>query len=106
MSAPDAVDGSHPTPSHRAKLVVFINHRETGAAMCEVITIGVDLAKRVFRVHGVDGEGGVDSRQQLRRAQMFSFFKKQPPCLVHPARPSAKPPGFHEQLRLELRIIC
>ncbi len=50
--------------------------------MREVITIGVDLAKNVFQVHGVDAEGGVVVRRQLRRAQMLPFFKKQPPCLV------------------------
>jgi transposase len=50
--------------------------------MSEVITIGVDLAKNVFQVHGVDAAGGVAVRRQLRRAQMLPFFKKQPPCLV------------------------
>ena len=50
--------------------------------MNEVITIGVDLAKNVFQVHGVDGEGAVVVRRQLRRAQVLTFFKKQPPCLV------------------------
>ncbi len=50
--------------------------------MNEVITIGVDLAKNVFQVHGVDAEGTVLFRRQLRRAQMLPFFKKQPPCLV------------------------
>lgn len=50
--------------------------------MNDVITIGVDLAKNVFQIHGVDAEGGVIFRRQLRRAQMLPFFKKQPPCLV------------------------
>ena len=50
--------------------------------MTEVIMIGVDLAKNVFQVHGVDAEGGVVFRRQLRRTQMMPFFKKQPPCLV------------------------
>ena len=48
--------------------------------MTEVITIGVDLAKNVFQVHGVDAEGGVVFRRQLRRGQMLPFFKKQPLC--------------------------
>ena len=46
--------------------------------MNEVITIGVDLAKNVFQIHGVDAEGGVVFRRQLRRGQMLPFFKKQP----------------------------
>ena len=50
--------------------------------MNEVITIGVDLAKNVFQVHGVDAEGGVIFRRQLRRGQVLPFFKKQRPCLV------------------------
>ncbi len=50
--------------------------------MTEVITIGVDLAKNVYQVHGVDAEGGVVFRRQLRLGQMLPFFKKQRPCLV------------------------
>ena len=50
--------------------------------MNEIITIGVDLAKNVFQVHGVDAEGGVVFRRQLRRGQVMPFFKKQPLCLV------------------------
>ena len=50
--------------------------------MNEVITIGVDLAKNVFQVHGVDAEGAVVVRRQLRRRQVLALFKKLPPCLV------------------------
>ncbi len=50
--------------------------------MTEVITIGVDLAKNVFQVHGVDAEGGVIFRRQLRRGRVLPFFKRQPFCLV------------------------
>ncbi len=50
--------------------------------MTDVITIGVDLAKDVYQVQGVDAEGGVVFRRQLRRGQMLPFFKKQPLCLV------------------------
>ncbi len=50
--------------------------------MNEVITIGVDLAKNVFQVHGVDAEGAVVVRRRLRRRQVLAFFKKLPPCLV------------------------
>ncbi len=47
--------------------------------MNEVITIGLDLAKSVFQVHGVDGSGSVVVRRQLSRGQVLRFFKKQPP---------------------------
>jgi hypothetical protein len=39
--------------------------------MNEVITIGVDLAKNVFQIHGVDAEGAVIVGRQLRRSQML-----------------------------------
>ena len=48
--------------------------------MNEVITIGVDLAKNVFQVHGVDAEGTVVVRRQLRRRQVLAFFEKQRPA--------------------------
>jgi transposase len=50
--------------------------------MNEVITIGVDLAKSVFQVHGVDASGKPVVRRQLRRRQVLGFFKKLAPCLV------------------------
>jgi transposase len=50
--------------------------------MGDVITIGVDLAKSVFQVHGVDGDGTAVVRRQLRRRQVLPFFEKLPPCLV------------------------
>lgn len=50
--------------------------------MTEVTTIGVDLAKTVFQIHGVDASGVIVIRKQLRRRQVLPFFRKQPPCLV------------------------
>lgn len=47
-----------------------------------VTTIGIDLAKNVFQVHGVDAGGGVVVRKALRRAQVLPFFAKLLPCLV------------------------
>jgi transposase len=45
-------------------------------------TIGVDLAKNVFQVHGVDSTGKVVITRQLRRKQVLDFFSKLPGCLV------------------------
>ena len=42
--------------------------------MSEITTIGLDLAKNVFQVHGVDGAGQVVVRKQLRRGQVLGFF--------------------------------
>src|SRR5262249_46631149 len=50
--------------------------------MGEVTSIGLDLAKHVFQVHGVDAEGATVVRKQLRRAQVLAFFSRLPPCLV------------------------
>ena len=50
--------------------------------MEQPITVGVDLAKSVFQLHGVDAEGAVVLRRQLRRSQMLAFFQSLPPCLV------------------------
>ena len=50
--------------------------------MHSVTTIGLDIAKSVFQVHGVDAHGNVVVRRQLRRRQVLPFFKKLPSCLV------------------------
>ena len=48
----------------------------------EVTTIGLDIAKNVFQVHGIDASEKVVVRKQLRRSQMLAFFEALPPCLV------------------------
>jgi transposase len=47
-----------------------------------ITTIGVDLAKTVFQLHGVTADGSVALRRQLRRSQVLMFFGRLPPCLV------------------------
>jgi transposase len=48
----------------------------------KVTAMGIDLAKNVFQVHGVDEQGKVVLRKQLRRSQMMVFFAQRTPCLV------------------------
>ena len=48
----------------------------------QVITIGLDLAKNVFQVHGITDNGEVAFNRALRRAQVLTFFEKLDPCLV------------------------
>jgi len=48
----------------------------------KITTVGIDLAKNVFQVHGVDERGKVVLRRQLRREQMVEFFVRLPPCLI------------------------
>jgi len=48
----------------------------------KAITIGIDLAKTVFHVHGTASDGTVAFSRPLRRAQMIGFFERQEPCLI------------------------
>ncbi len=50
--------------------------------MQTVSTIGLDIAKSVFQVHGVDVTGQVVIRRQLKRRHVVAFFQRLPPCLV------------------------
>jgi transposase len=47
-----------------------------------VSTIGLDIAKSVFQIHGVNADGLVVIRRQLKRRYVLAFFKKLQPCLV------------------------
>ena len=50
--------------------------------MGEVSTIGLDVAKSVFQIHGVDADGMVVIRKRVSRAKVLEFFSDLPPCLV------------------------
>src|SRR4051812_27824683 len=50
--------------------------------MGQVSTIGLDLAKSIFQVHGADASGAVVFRKRLRRSQVRPFLAAQPPCTV------------------------
>jgi transposase len=50
--------------------------------MQTITTIGLDIAKSVFQLHGVDAQGNVVLRRQLKRRYLLTFFQKFPPCLV------------------------
>jgi transposase len=57
-------------------------HHLREASMGEVGTIGLDLAKNVFQVHGADAFGAVLFRKRLRRHQVLTFPAAQPLCTV------------------------
>jgi transposase len=48
----------------------------------QITTIGLDIAKNVFQVHGIDAEEKAVVRRQLRRGQGIRFFEELAPCLV------------------------
>src|SRR5215203_5420364 len=50
--------------------------------MPTITTVGLDIAKSVFQVHGVDAVGQVVIRRQLKRRYVLAFFEKLPPCLI------------------------
>src|SRR5262245_3337094 len=79
----DAVDGSSPgtrVPSKWALLRRPMIRRSQ--SMQTTTTIGLDIAKSVFQVHGVDADGNVVVRRQLKRRYVLTFFAKLPPCLI------------------------
>ena len=47
-----------------------------------VTTVGIDLAKSVFQVHGADRDGRVVLRRRLARGRLLDFFAKLPPCPI------------------------
>jgi transposase len=63
-------------------MVVVEDHHSREPSMGEITTIGLDLAKSVFQVHGIDETGAVVLRKRLRRAQVLTFFAGLGPCLV------------------------
>ena len=50
--------------------------------MTKITTVGLDLAKLVFQVHGADKDGRPVVRKKLRRGQVLGFFAELPPCLI------------------------
>lgn len=50
--------------------------------MSDVRIVGLDIAKSVFQVRGVDGDGATVLQKRLTRARLLPFFEKLPPCLI------------------------
>ena len=48
----------------------------------KITTIGIDLAKTIFQIHGVNDFGKVIIKKQLKRDQVLPFFANLPPCLI------------------------
>src|SRR5258705_8499568 len=76
----DGVDGPRTASMCQTGDVDSTRRREP--SMGEISMIGLDLAKNVFQVHGVDASGEVVVRRQLRRGQVEKFFAQLPACTV------------------------
>src|SRR6266487_1624987 len=62
--------------------VIVRDESHERAVHMRISTIGIDLAKNVFQVHGVDAAEKLVLKKQLRRSQVLEFFSKLSPCLV------------------------
>ena len=71
-----------PLPATKCPRVIVAIESHQGAIDMQVTTIGLDIAKNVFQVHGIDAAEKVVVRKQLRRSQVLEFFKALPPCLI------------------------
>jgi hypothetical protein len=71
------------TASYCARLVVRFNQSNEKEESARKITrIGIDLAKNVFQVHGVDSHGKTALQKQLSRAKVLEFFARLEPALI------------------------
>jgi transposase len=61
---------------------VIDHSTEAEAPTMQITTVGIDLAKNVFQVHGVDGHGKPVLRKTLRRSQVAAYFANLPRCVV------------------------
>jgi hypothetical protein len=82
MSPVDAVDGSSTGTRVPWMWVLLKPPRFEEPKMQANTTIGLDIAKSVFQVHGVDAEGNVILRRRLKRRYVLAFFQKLFPCPV------------------------
>jgi transposase len=65
-----------------ARVEVSSTTHKMRASTMKITTIGIDLAKNVFQVHGVDEHGRAVLRKQIKRAQVAQFFSNLPSCLI------------------------
>ncbi len=50
--------------------------------MADIRVVGLDIAKSVFQLHGVDADGATVLQKRLTRGRLLAFFAKLPPCLI------------------------
>src|SRR5262245_13424457 len=69
-------------PRHEGAIEVGAVRTSQDSEEQRTTTVGLDIAKSVFQVHGVDADGNVVFGRQLKRRYVLAFFEKLPPCLV------------------------
>lgn len=80
MTAIHGMDASTRNGIGCAKVKVSSNHLTERDVIMKITTIGIDLAKSVFQVHGVDSSGKAILKKQLKRNQTTAFFAALSPC--------------------------
>jgi transposase len=81
-SAYDAVDGSFTGAEVQWMWMLLLRHDSEEPNMQAVTTIGLDIAKSVFEIRGVEVAGNSIVRRRLKRRCVLPFFQKLPPCLI------------------------
>ena len=76
------LDGAHSAASKCHRVVALEQTTLRGAVHGEVSTLGLDIAKSVFQVRGVDIAGWVMIRKRVSRAKVLEYFGELPRCLV------------------------
>lgn len=91
------------TPAQRC----ILGQRQPGRATMSITCIGLDLAKSVFQVHGIDINGGAVIRRRLARSQLLPFFARLQPALIGMEACSSAHHWARELMRLghEVRLI-
>jgi hypothetical protein len=80
------VDGARSAASKCHRVVASKRTTLRGAVHMQITTIGLDIAKNVFQVHGIDAAEKVVVRKQLRRNQVLAFFYRRALSAWRPAR--------------------
>jgi hypothetical protein len=70
------------TASFSAKLGSAVLSNFGEGEQMKVTRVGLDLAKAVFQVHGVDAQGRTVVRERLKRARLLAYFAELPACLI------------------------
>lgn len=78
----NGMDSSHLSASECPTDMIKRIRQHAEESDMNIKRIGIDLAKQVFQLHGVDGQEQVVLRKQLRRTQLLDYFKKLPACLL------------------------
>ena len=95
-----------PAPDNELDRLIVVDESHQGAVPMQITTIGLDVAKNVFQVHGIDAAEKVIVRKQLRRGQMLAFFEGAAAFALWAWKPAPRPTiGARELTRSIIRAL-